>query len=839
MNDNINRYQGKASKHGKRVKSKRGKSDKSNKNLFGSRSGHMPTTPKPQPIPSLPTLKPRTPRPTKNPTPIPTPNTPQLNQNGLVIAVDDTISLQSGTSEAFIAVLENDTGSNLIVRAITSQPTKGQCTISLSLSEVVYIPNDTTFVGSDQCTYETCDDEEDCDTAIVRITIGSGVPPPPTPPTPPVTPSPVISWPTNPPFSFVDTPFPTSDSTPSVGTNKTMAPTKAVMPPAGTRKYIFLLWQTMGSNINFNIPYSLLSFVSLQLPPSRPTLAPTTSLAPTPYPLATLETPEPSPIPFTPFPTNPVECIDDAQCDDGKTCTRDRCVSDLCTHEGIPGCQVQGALLETFYGITGTAVSDLTNNPKYINNKPDKREIIQVNRDYERIIFLEVPADEAENYGSRLTTYVFPAASGWYNLGLTRGTGSTVVLYLSTDEDPANKVELENGTTGSTPIKLEAGKSYYVEALIIPGAPLNSISGNGQSLQAILVWTWYGSRDPDLGYGPTLYDLRSQFFLEPPISCSLNKECMRFNPSNDPCMQSLCDSETTLCNDVANLCEDGKVYCGINSVREGNDYAPTCAQCQDFYITNPNIGLPLDQGFFPGWYCKGDCTWSNPGSISGSCIDIATFNCGDSIRPQKEFAEGCVTEFKGDLNGCSDSNAYDTIKLGETVCGQLSSYTDVGGNIKSDRDLFRINFPWLTGKIKVKLELMPGDSINAVINLRSGAPCGSTSSSIATGHSELTWHNVKGDYQIEVSATNLRDNPVECGIGRAEKNRVHSYHLTVTQIDHNCIRDKEHCGTWRGFGGTDDGCYADKTSYNDSTRIGTSASLPILQHCLSEFFLSY
>ena len=51
MNDNINRYQGKASKHGKRVKSKRGKSDKSNKNLFGSRSGHTPTPrPTPQPI---------------------------------------------------------------------------------------------------------------------------------------------------------------------------------------------------------------------------------------------------------------------------------------------------------------------------------------------------------------------------------------------------------------------------------------------------------------------------------------------------------------------------------------------------------------------------------------------------------------------------------------------------------------------------------------------------------------------------------------------------------------------------------------------------------------------
>ena len=76
-----------------------------------------------------PTRPPRTPRPTKHPTPIPTPNTPQLNQNGLVIAVDDTISLQSGTTEAFIAVLENDTGSNLIVRAITAQPTNGQCSL--------------------------------------------------------------------------------------------------------------------------------------------------------------------------------------------------------------------------------------------------------------------------------------------------------------------------------------------------------------------------------------------------------------------------------------------------------------------------------------------------------------------------------------------------------------------------------------------------------------------------------------------------------------------------------------------------------------------------------------
>ena len=56
MNDNINRHLGKASKHGKRVKSKRGKSGKKKKNLFSSRSGHTPT---PKPI-SSPTPPPTT-----------------------------------------------------------------------------------------------------------------------------------------------------------------------------------------------------------------------------------------------------------------------------------------------------------------------------------------------------------------------------------------------------------------------------------------------------------------------------------------------------------------------------------------------------------------------------------------------------------------------------------------------------------------------------------------------------------------------------------------------------------------------------------------------------------
>jgi len=136
-----------------------------------------PTT---QATPSL-ASPPQTPFPTEQiePTVSPRPQTPfptegvLLPSSASVVAVDDVINLTQGTTEAFVAVLENDSGSNLIVRAITSQPTNGQCSISFNLSEVVYFPNNVTFVGSDQCTYETCDDNENCDTAVVQINIGN------------------------------------------------------------------------------------------------------------------------------------------------------------------------------------------------------------------------------------------------------------------------------------------------------------------------------------------------------------------------------------------------------------------------------------------------------------------------------------------------------------------------------------------------------------------------------------------------------------------------------------------------------------------------------------------
>jgi hypothetical protein len=173
---------------------------------------------KPSPSTPKPTTK-RQNRPTKKPT-------TSIQQAALVVAVDDIITLPPGTAEAFIGVLENDTGNNLIVRSITSQPSNGACSISLSLSEVVYIPNDPAFVGTDQCTYEACDDEDDCDTAVVRITIGDA-PRPPSPTVVPDTPPPML-----PPPVPVPPPIPTPPKVTPFPTEDTVLPTMS--PPGPT-----------------------------------------------------------------------------------------------------------------------------------------------------------------------------------------------------------------------------------------------------------------------------------------------------------------------------------------------------------------------------------------------------------------------------------------------------------------------------------------------------------------------------------------------------------------------------------------------------------------------------
>ncbi len=169
-------------------------------------------------------------------------NGQDLREAMTVMAIDDIINLPPGTSEAFIAVLENDSGMNLAIKSIASQASQGECIISLSLIEVVYTPPDAAFIGSDQCEYEACDAMDMCDTATLTVVIKeeltSGPPPSmggsvktlaptpsfpevtqaptpgeiitpfPTPDIPEVTPAPT-------PDNVVTTPFPTEKDTPA------------------------------------------------------------------------------------------------------------------------------------------------------------------------------------------------------------------------------------------------------------------------------------------------------------------------------------------------------------------------------------------------------------------------------------------------------------------------------------------------------------------------------------------------------------------------------------------------------------------------------------------------
>ena len=125
------------------------------------------------------------------------------------MARDDEMSVSSYEGNAFISgntfisVLDNDVhapGEDLVVQSIVTDASNGECTISLSLIEVVYAPN-VGFVGMDSCVYEACDSTLKCDTAMLSIEVTDSTP------TNPLTPTTLFPTETTPP-----TPSPVSDT---------------------------------------------------------------------------------------------------------------------------------------------------------------------------------------------------------------------------------------------------------------------------------------------------------------------------------------------------------------------------------------------------------------------------------------------------------------------------------------------------------------------------------------------------------------------------------------------------------------------------------------------------
>ena len=128
-------------------------------------------------------------------------------------------------------------------------------------------------------------------------------------------------------------------------------------------------------------------------------------------------------------------------------------------------------LREVFSGIGGSSLADLTNSPAFPNSPTSTNFVTD---------FFEAPTDVEEGYGQRMHGYIVPPTTGSYTFWIS--SDDEGALYLSTDENPVRSRLIANvpGWTGSrqwgnyaeqqsAPITLQAGKAYYVAALMKEG----------------------------------------------------------------------------------------------------------------------------------------------------------------------------------------------------------------------------------------------------------------------------------------------------------------------------------------------------------------------------------
>lgn len=131
----------------------------------------------------------------------------------------------------------------------------------------------------------------------------------------------------------------------------------------------------------------------------------------------------------------------------------------------------QGLLREVWEGIGGASLADLTGSPDFPARPTSSNYVTDL---------FEAPTDVLENYGQRLRGYLVPPLTGDYTFWIASDDAGG--LYLSTDEDPARATQIArvDGWTSSrewtresnqqsAPIRLIAGKAYYVAALMKEG----------------------------------------------------------------------------------------------------------------------------------------------------------------------------------------------------------------------------------------------------------------------------------------------------------------------------------------------------------------------------------
>ncbi len=140
---------------------------------------------------------------------------------------------------------------------------------------------------------------------------------------------------------------------------------------------------------------------------------------------------------------------------------------------------VAGTVLrDVWYNIAGDGLQNLYNDSRYQNDNPDES-------DYP--VILDSYLDWADTYGTRISGYLIPEASGFYTFWLASDNEGK--LFLSPDEEPnnANEIAYVNSWTGyqqwdkypsqqSIQIYLDAGKAYYIEALQKEGLGADNLS---------------------------------------------------------------------------------------------------------------------------------------------------------------------------------------------------------------------------------------------------------------------------------------------------------------------------------------------------------------------------
>jgi predicted esterase len=129
----------------------------------------------------------------------------------------------------------------------------------------------------------------------------------------------------------------------------------------------------------------------------------------------------------------------------------------------VPVCSASGTIVrEMWTGVTGATVSLIP-----VNTTPTS---------VSQLTIFEGPTNIGTNYGARIRGYICPPSTGNYVFWIASNDNSE--LWLSTDDNPLNKVRIASVTGYTTPrqwtkyptqpsqaIPLVAGQRYYVEAL--------------------------------------------------------------------------------------------------------------------------------------------------------------------------------------------------------------------------------------------------------------------------------------------------------------------------------------------------------------------------------------